>query len=145
LDYGANVAAFPSEYSWIQLDQRSGPDYLVVLYAKEALDLGAIRSRFAREVRFLSGLPRQLERIIYRRIKPVMNRRLEVQRTGAGDRSQVSLGGLKARRHCKNTRGEKAEGGAKQGSATRLTARYETSSFAGDYQARLWTAVILIG
>lgn len=47
LDYSENVVAFPGEYSWIQLDQRPGTDYLVVLYAKEALDIDGIRNRFS--------------------------------------------------------------------------------------------------
>jgi len=34
---------------WIQLDQRTGTDYLVVLYSKEALDIDATRSRFSGE------------------------------------------------------------------------------------------------
>jgi hypothetical protein len=48
LDYQENLVAFPGEYSWIQMDNISGTDYLVVLYAKQELDLNAIRSRFAR-------------------------------------------------------------------------------------------------
>jgi hypothetical protein len=47
LDYSENVVAFPGEFSWIQLDQRPGTDYLVVLYAKEALDIDTIRNRFS--------------------------------------------------------------------------------------------------
>jgi C1A family cysteine protease len=47
LDYSENIVALPGEYSWIKLDQRAGTDYLVVLYAKEALDIDTIRRRFA--------------------------------------------------------------------------------------------------
>jgi len=47
LDYSENTVAFPGEFLWIQLDQRTGTDYLVVLYSKEALNLDAIRSRFS--------------------------------------------------------------------------------------------------
>jgi hypothetical protein len=49
LDYSENTVAFPGESLWIQLDQRTGTDYLVVLYSKEALDIDAIRNRFSRE------------------------------------------------------------------------------------------------
>ncbi|MDR1949272.1 MAG: hypothetical protein LBQ38_07770, partial [Spirochaetaceae bacterium] len=49
LDYSENVIAFPGEFNWIQLDDRSGTDYLVVLYSKRSLDIGAIRGRFAGE------------------------------------------------------------------------------------------------
>ncbi|MFP3042887.1 C1 family peptidase [Treponema primitia] len=47
LDYGENLVAFPEEFSWIQMDNTAGSDYLVVLYAKQELDLAAIRRRFA--------------------------------------------------------------------------------------------------
>jgi len=47
LDYSENIVAFPGEKLWIKLDQRVGTDYLVVLYAKEALDIDNIRKRFA--------------------------------------------------------------------------------------------------
>lgn len=46
LDYSENIIAFPGEYTWIQLDERIGTDYLVVLFAKEALDIDNIRRRF---------------------------------------------------------------------------------------------------
>lgn len=49
LDYGKNVIAFPGEFSWIQMDQQPGTDYLVILYAKEALDIDALRRRFEGE------------------------------------------------------------------------------------------------
>jgi hypothetical protein len=49
LDYAENVVAFPGEYSWIQLDNRPGTDYLVVLYSKQALDIDGVRARFAQE------------------------------------------------------------------------------------------------
>jgi hypothetical protein len=47
LDYSENTVAFPGEFNWIQLDNRIGTDYLVVLYAKHELDIAAIRGRFA--------------------------------------------------------------------------------------------------
>jgi hypothetical protein len=46
LDYSENLIAFPSENTWIQLDDVMGTDYLIVLYSKEALDIDAIRKRF---------------------------------------------------------------------------------------------------
>jgi len=46
LDYSENIVAFPGEFTWIQLDERIGTDYLVVLFAKEALDIDNIRKRF---------------------------------------------------------------------------------------------------
>ncbi|MDR2729818.1 MAG: C39 family peptidase [Treponema sp.] len=47
MDYSENTVALPGESLWIQLDQKTGTDYLVVLYSKEALDIDAIRSRFS--------------------------------------------------------------------------------------------------
>jgi hypothetical protein len=47
LDYSDNTVALPGESLWIQLDQNTGTDYLVVLYSKEALDINAIRNRFS--------------------------------------------------------------------------------------------------
>ena len=47
LDYSENIVAFPGEKLWIQLDQNAGTDYLVVLYAKEALDIDNIRKKFS--------------------------------------------------------------------------------------------------
>jgi hypothetical protein len=49
LDYSENVVAFPGEFNWIQLDDKVGTDYLVVLYSKKALNITAIRNQFARE------------------------------------------------------------------------------------------------
>jgi len=49
LDYRENIVALPGEFSWIKLDQNVGTDYLVVLHAKEALDIDNIRSKFAQE------------------------------------------------------------------------------------------------
>jgi hypothetical protein len=48
LDYQENLVAFPGERTWVQMDNTTGTDYLVVLYAKQELDLNAIRNRFAR-------------------------------------------------------------------------------------------------
>jgi hypothetical protein len=47
LDYSKNIIAWPSENEWIQMDDVTGTDYLVVLYSKQKLDIDAIRSRFA--------------------------------------------------------------------------------------------------
>lgn len=47
LDYSENIVAFPGEFNWIQLDDRNGTDYLIVLYSKRELDISAIRQRFA--------------------------------------------------------------------------------------------------
>ncbi|GHV70702.1 hypothetical protein AGMMS49928_19480 [Spirochaetia bacterium] len=49
LDYSESVIAFPGEFTWIQLDNTAGTDYLVVLYSKRALNIAAIQNRFARE------------------------------------------------------------------------------------------------
>jgi hypothetical protein len=46
LDYSENLIAFPSENTWIQMDDITGTDYLIVLYSKEALDIDAVRKRF---------------------------------------------------------------------------------------------------
>ena len=37
---------FPGEFTWIRLDERTGTDYLVTLFAREALDIDQIRKRF---------------------------------------------------------------------------------------------------
>lgn len=46
LDYSENIVVLPDERTWIQLDNRRGHDYLVVLYSKAALDCDAIRRNF---------------------------------------------------------------------------------------------------
>jgi hypothetical protein len=46
LNYKENIVAFPGEYTWMRLDERVGTDYLVVLHAKETLDIDGIRRRF---------------------------------------------------------------------------------------------------
>jgi hypothetical protein len=50
LDYSKNVVPFPPEDGgvpdWIAMDTVAGTDYLVVLYAKHALDMDAIMTRF---------------------------------------------------------------------------------------------------
>ncbi|MDR1047327.1 MAG: hypothetical protein LBL64_06090 [Treponema sp.] len=46
LDYRENAVAFPGEYSWIEMDQVTGTDYLVVLFAKREIDIDAVRARF---------------------------------------------------------------------------------------------------
>jgi len=47
LDYKDSAIAWPGENEWIRLDDVAGTDYLVVLFSKEALDIGAIERRFA--------------------------------------------------------------------------------------------------
>jgi hypothetical protein len=47
LDYTDSTIAWPGEYTSMILENTSGTDYLVVLYSKEALDIGAIEQRFA--------------------------------------------------------------------------------------------------
>jgi hypothetical protein len=49
LDYSDSTIAWPGEYGWMQLDDVTGTDYLVVLYSKYALDIDAIERRFASE------------------------------------------------------------------------------------------------
>jgi hypothetical protein len=49
LDYSESTIAWPGEFNWIRLDDIVGTDYLVVLYAKEPLDIRAIEQRFANE------------------------------------------------------------------------------------------------
>jgi hypothetical protein len=46
LDYSENIIPFPSENTWIQMDNTAGTDYLIVLYSKEAIDIAAVRRRF---------------------------------------------------------------------------------------------------
>jgi hypothetical protein len=46
LDYRENAVAFPGEYAWIELDNVTGTDYLMVLFAKQELDIDAVRARF---------------------------------------------------------------------------------------------------
>jgi hypothetical protein len=48
LNYKENAVAFPGEFTWMRLDERIGTTYLVVLFAKEALDIDNIRRRFER-------------------------------------------------------------------------------------------------
>jgi len=47
LDHAKNVIAFPGEYDWIEMDNVTGTDYLVVLFAKQELDIDSIRAKFA--------------------------------------------------------------------------------------------------
>jgi len=50
LDYRENVFAFPpdrpGEIDWLELDDESGTDYLVVLFSKQPLDIDGIGRRF---------------------------------------------------------------------------------------------------
>ncbi len=49
IDYNESTIAWPGEHDWIQMNNVSGTDYLVVLYSKEALDIDLIRERFENE------------------------------------------------------------------------------------------------
>jgi hypothetical protein len=49
MDYIDSTIAWPSEFTWIRLNDTVGTDYLVVLFAKEELDIDAIEKRFANE------------------------------------------------------------------------------------------------
>jgi hypothetical protein len=49
IDYPDSTIAWPGELDWIQLNDVTGTDYLVVLYSKRALDIDAIEKRFANE------------------------------------------------------------------------------------------------
>jgi hypothetical protein len=49
LDYYESTIAWPSEHHWIELNDVTGTDYLVVLYSKQALDIDAIEARFVNE------------------------------------------------------------------------------------------------
>jgi hypothetical protein len=46
LDYSENKVAFPGEYDWMQMDNVTGTDYLIVLYSKHELNINEIRERF---------------------------------------------------------------------------------------------------
>jgi len=46
LNYNKNGVPFPGEFTWIRLDEFTGTDYLVTLFAKETLDIDQIRKRF---------------------------------------------------------------------------------------------------
>jgi len=46
LDYSENGVSFPGESTWICLDEFTGTDYLVTLFARETLDIDQIRKRF---------------------------------------------------------------------------------------------------
>jgi len=47
LDYAKNIIAFPGEYDWIEMDKVTGTDYLVVLFAKQELNIDSVRAKFA--------------------------------------------------------------------------------------------------
>jgi len=49
LDYRESTVAWPGEYTGMELSGPADTDYLVVLYSKEELDIGAIERRFANE------------------------------------------------------------------------------------------------
>jgi hypothetical protein len=65
LDYQENLVAFPGEYTWVQMDNTTGTDYLVVLYAKQELDLNAIRNRFAPRTGKVRGIRHEVQRHIH--------------------------------------------------------------------------------
>jgi len=44
--YNESGVSFPGEFTWIRLDESTGTDYLVTLFAKETLDIDKIRKRF---------------------------------------------------------------------------------------------------
>jgi hypothetical protein len=48
LDYAGSVVAWPSEHKWLRLDDNGGTDFLIILYAKEELDIRFIQNRFER-------------------------------------------------------------------------------------------------
>jgi hypothetical protein len=41
------MVAWPGEHDWMQMDNVTGTDYLVVLFSKQELDIDGIRARFA--------------------------------------------------------------------------------------------------
>jgi hypothetical protein len=47
LDYSENMVAWPGEHDWMQMDNVTGTDYLVVLFSKRELDIDGIRARFS--------------------------------------------------------------------------------------------------
>ncbi|MDR2305190.1 MAG: C1 family peptidase [Treponema sp.] len=49
IDYAGSSIAWPGEFDWIRMDNVSGTDYLVILFAKQAIDIDAIERRFAVE------------------------------------------------------------------------------------------------
>jgi hypothetical protein len=61
LDYKESTVAWPGEFEWMRLTGLAGTDYLIVLYAKEALDIDAIERRFASE---RGTFPQRVERAV---------------------------------------------------------------------------------
>ena len=61
LDYKESTVAWPGEFEWMRLTGLAGTDYLIVLYAKEALDIDAIERRFAGE---RGTFPQRVERAV---------------------------------------------------------------------------------
>jgi hypothetical protein len=61
LDYKDSTVAWPSEYEAMELSGPADTDYLIVLYAKEALDIGAIEKRFFSE---MGSFPQRVERAV---------------------------------------------------------------------------------
>jgi hypothetical protein len=77
LDYRENAVAFPGEHSWIEMDQVTGVDYLVVLFAKRELDIDAVRIRFERE---RGSLPERVARAVGPDYIPPANARYDSNR-----------------------------------------------------------------
>ncbi|MDR1046772.1 MAG: C1 family peptidase, partial [Treponema sp.] len=77
LDYRENAVAFPGEYSWIELDDVTGTDYLVVLFAKRELDIDAVRARFEKE---WGSFPARVARAVGSEYIPPANARYDTDR-----------------------------------------------------------------
>jgi hypothetical protein len=77
LDYRENAVAFPGEHSWIEMDNVTGVDYLVVLFAKRELDIDALRARFERE---RGGFPERVARAVGPDYIPPANARYDGSR-----------------------------------------------------------------
>lgn len=61
LDYKDSTIAWPSEFESMELSGPAKTDYLIVLYSKEALDIGSIERRFADES---GNFTRRVERAV---------------------------------------------------------------------------------
>ena len=70
MDYLNSTIAWPGEHEWIQMDDTVGTDYLVVLFSKEALDIGAIQRRFAGE---RGAFPERVSRAVGQNFIPFSN------------------------------------------------------------------------
>jgi len=61
LDYSESTVAWPGEYESMRLTGPADTDFLIVLYSKEALDIGAIERRFASE---RGSFPQRVEKAV---------------------------------------------------------------------------------